>query len=141
MATKSELTRRMTSIVSPFLEKGEKLMRAADSLKGPKTIIASFLTPVGFFIAERPRYVGLTSHRLLVVVPPARRGGRARLDLEAPRDEVEVLSFEQGRLWTRVVLGIEGRPVGLNFARIWRQEAEFIHRKLAAKRKPRRDSS
>lgn len=137
MATKSELTRRMTSVLKPFLEKGEKLMRAADSLKGPKTLYASFLTPVGFFIAERPRYVGLTSHRLLVVIPPARRGAAARLDMEAPRQDVEVLGFEQGRLWTRMVVGIEGRSVGLNFARIWRAEAEFLHRKLETKKKRR----
>jgi hypothetical protein len=137
MATKSELTRRMTSVLKPFLEKGEKLMRAADSLKGPKTIYASFLTPVGFFIAERPRYVGLTSHRLLVVIPPARRGAEARLDMEAPRQDVDVVAFEQGRLWTRIVVGIEGRSVGLNFARIWRPEAEFIHRKLETKKKRR----
>jgi hypothetical protein len=133
MATKSELTRRMTTVIKPFLEKGEKLMRAADALKGPKTIIASFLTPVGFFIAERPRYVGLTSHRVLVVIPPARRGGRARLEYDVPRREAEVGPLERGRLWTRMVLRVEGRPVGLNFARIWRDEAAFIHRKLTPK--------
>lgn len=140
MATKSELIRRMNTVISPFLEKGEKLMRAADSLKGPKTLYASFLTPVGFFIAERPRYVGLSSLRLLVVIPPARRGGLARLDVEAPREDIEVISFEQGRLWTRMVLAVEGRSVGLNFARIWRPEAEFIHRKLEGKRPKKRPS-
>lgn len=136
MATKSELNRRMAGVISPFLEKGEKLMRVADSLKGPKTIIASFLTPVGFFIAERPRYVGLTNRRLLVIIPPARRGGRARLEYGVPREDVDLAPLETGRLWTRMVLRLDGRSVGLNFARIWREEATFIHRKLSGK-KPR----
>ena len=71
MATKSELTQRMTTVIKPYLEKGEKLSRVADALKGPKTIIASFLTPVGFFIAERPRYVDLPTPAGLGFVHPA----------------------------------------------------------------------
>jgi hypothetical protein len=130
MPPKRELTRRITEAVHPFLEKKETISRSADVLKGPKTLLASMLTPIGYFALERPRYVALTNRRLLVVIPPARRGGEPRLEAAFPREDVTVERFDQGPVWARLVLRTPGGRLGLNFARVWRDEAAFLTRKL-----------
>ena len=132
---KKELTRRVHDVCAPFVEKGETLMQAAETLKGPKTSIAALLTPIGFFLLERPRHLALTNRRLLVVIPPARVArGQPQLEAVWDRSDIEVASFEPTRIWTRMVLRTPVGYLGFNFARVWRAEAEFLNRKLPPRR-------
>lgn len=121
---------RLLEGVEPALERGERVEQVAEALKGPRTLLASLLG-LGYLLAERPRWVALTERRLLLVTPPARGGGPGRLELAWPREEVRVQGFEVSGPWTRIVVAAPGRrPVGLNFPRPWRAEAEAIRRAL-----------
>lgn len=137
MATgKKEKVERAREGAAPFLEERETVMRAAEAFRGPKTIYASLLGPIGYLLLERPRQVILTNRRVLILIPPARGGGPSKLDVAVDRGDVGIVSYETGRLWTRLVLRPpEGRPVPLNFARLWREEAGFLHRKLEPSRR------
>jgi len=129
--TKRDRIQRAKAAAAPFLEERETVMRAAECFRGPKTIYASLLGPIGYLLLERPRQVVLTGRRLLVLVPPARGGGASKLDVALEREAVEVASYEEGRLWSRLVLRAgDPRPVPLNFARMWHEEAVFLRRKL-----------
>lgn len=129
--TKRDRIQRAKEAAAPFLEERETVMRAAEAFRGPKTIYASLLGPIGYLLLERPRQVVLTGRRLLVLIPPARGAQPSKLDVAVDRTAVEAVTFEQGRLWTRLVLraGNE-RPLPLNFSRMWRDEAMFLRRKL-----------
>lgn len=135
MPSRESQTRAVRETVAPFLDEGETLMRAAEAMKGPSTFWSAMLGPIGYFLLQRPRHVGLTGARLVVAIPPARRGGTRRLDVAVEREGLEVVEFSAGRLWTRLVLrAADGRRIPLNFARIWRSEAQFLHRKLGGSR-------
>jgi len=121
----------MLDAARPYLDPGEKARVAADVLKGPKTVLASLLSPIGFFMLERPRYAVLTKRRLLLVIPPARARGRSGLDAAWSREDLEVESFGTPGIWTRMVLRTPDGRVGLNFSRAWRDQAEIIHAQIA----------
>ena len=124
MATKKELVERIQRAAKPFRESGEKVRQVADVLRGPKTMYASLLTPIGFFMLEKPRYRILTDRRLLVLEPPVRGRGAPDLEVAYPRDEVRVLRWEPGSIWNRLELAHPGGRTGFNFARAWRHDAE-----------------
>ena len=132
--TKKDLVRQVEDAARPFLERGETLMRAAEALRGPKPLLASLLSPLGFFLLERPRFVVLTNRRLLLVIPPPRARAAARLDTALPRDSIEVESYEATGIWARLILRAGSARHPLNFARVWRTEADLLHRKLAGAR-------
>jgi hypothetical protein len=129
--TKRDRIQRAKEAAAPFLEERETVMRAAEGFRGPKTIYASLLGPIGYLLLERPRQVVLTGRRLLVLIPPARGARPSKLDVAVEREAVEVASYEEGRLWARLVLRTgNARPLPLNFARMWHDEAVFLRRKL-----------
>lgn len=132
MARKKSLSARVRETAAPFLEDRERVLRAAEAMKGPRTIWAAMLGPIGYFILLRPRHVALTNRRVIVAIPPARGAGAPRLDLTLDRQETEVAEHAVGRLWVRLVLrDSTGRRVALNFARLWHEDAEFLRRRLS----------
>ena len=130
MAGKRDLEERIRLGVSGFLRGGEQVLELAEVMKGPRTLIASLLTPIGFFLLERPRNLVLTPARLLVTVPPARGGGETKLEAALDRSDIRVAGWEPSRLWTRLVLEHPGGRLGVNFARVWRDEALAIRSAL-----------
>lgn len=131
--SKRELTGKLKEAVRPFLAEGERPRVVADVLKGPRTILASLLTPIGFFLLERPRYVVLTGARLLVLIPPARERGEPRIEHDLRREDLRLDEERLGQIWTRLVLrDAAGLRIPLNFARVWSQEAEQIAEALRA---------
>lgn len=129
---KQSLAARVRQTAAPFLQERERVLRAAEAMKGPRTIWAALLGPIGFLLLLRPRHVALTNRRLIVAIPPARGGGVPKLDVALDRVGTEVVEHRVGRLWVRLVLrDAEGRRVPLNFARVWRGEAEALRRRLS----------
>ena len=131
MPPKRSLATRVRETAAPFLEDKERVLRAAEAMKGPRTIWAALLGPIGFFLFLRPRHVALTNRRVIVAIPPARGAGTPKLDVTLDRNDTEVVEHTVGRLWVRLVLrDSSGRRVPLNFARVWREDAEFLRRRL-----------
>ena len=134
MPPKKTPSARVRETAAPFLEDKERVLRAAEAMKGPRTIWAALLGPIGFFFLLRPRHVALTNRRVIVATPPARGGGLPKLDVTLDRNDTEVVEHAVGRLWIRLVLRDSGgRRVPLNFARVWREDAEFIRRRLSGR--------
>lgn len=128
---KTSLAARVRATAEPFLGEKERVLKAAEAMKGTRTTMAALLGPIGYFLLLRPRHVALTNRRIVVAIPPARGGGTPKLDLALDRTATEVVEHRPGRLWTRIVLqDEEGRRVALNFSRPWHEEAEFLRRRL-----------
>lgn len=122
----------MRETVAPFLERKERILRAAEAMKGTRTTLAALLGPIGYFLLLRPRHVALTNRRVIVAIPPARGGRPPKLDLAIDREGTEVVEHRSGRLWVRIVLrDAHGLRVPLNFARVWHEDAEFLRRRVS----------
>lgn len=127
---KKSVANRVRETAAPFLEEKERVLRAAEAMKGTRTTWAAMLGPIGYFFLLRPRHVALTNRRVIVAIPPARGGGTPKLDLTLDRRGTDVVEHRVGRLWVRLVLEEGGRRVPLNFARLWHEDAEFLRRRL-----------
>lgn len=131
---KKSLEQRVRETATPFLEEKERVLRAAEAMKGTRTTLAALLGPIGYFFLLRPRHVALTNRRVVVAIPPARGAGTPKLDLALDRTKTEVAEHRVGRLWVRLVLrDASGRRVPLNFARLWHEDAEFLRRRLSGR--------
>src|SRR5207249_11663075 len=106
MAKKATIVQRMTDATNAVAEPGETPVASAYVVKGPNPYLVAILerTLVGVFGAYwlgwyRPYFVSLTDRRLLFFKLSLWTARSKGLDFAFPRDAVELVSSNRGRMW------------------------------------------
>src|SRR5439155_20643529 len=114
-------------------------------VKGPNPYLVAFLerTLVGVFGAYwlgwyRPYFVSLTDRRVLFFKLSLWTARSKGLDFAYPRDAVELVSFNRGRMWGAIkVRNPDGKVIRLNGPRIrWGHEMDTLAAALQGERGP-----
>jgi hypothetical protein len=113
---------KVAAIVQPELEAGEQIVATiGQSQTGP----TPWFFLITYFIIFWIRYwaLVLTDRRVIFVKCSTWTGGPRAVDHSVPRDQVKVLEFRTGTVWSKLTLQAGPETLKLNVPRISRDDA------------------
>ena len=125
---RENIKRQFGEAQQQYLEPGERVKAGGFTQAGPSPWLASGIgLLIMYLMGMRAYYIVVTDRRVLFLRASMLSGRPQGLAFADPRSSVSAEDVKPGKIWSKLQYRrADGKPLRLNFHRIWREEFQAV---------------